>query len=298
MLRRFSARLAVLLPGHAGGSLAGQLYRGIVAGVVPLSGSARASIVGAFGQSISVVYMWAIPIAVALLVLAVALPAVPVRTRAAVGTLASVNETSSPTVQQSDLSTRARIREAALALFGSAGFGVPLRTIADAADVSAGLIVHHFGSKERLREAVDQAVLHTFLDRFATIPTGLPADGLARKMAAAFSDVLGTSPQIRQYLRRSLDDGTAASMTIFDELIAATRRGLDRLDQAGGLRPDSDPQWRPFQVLSVILGPLLLEPLIQRHISDPYGPENTRRRTEANLDFIARGLFTPGMEVA
>lgn len=198
----------------------------------------------------------------------------------------------SPTVQPSDLSTRARIREAALALFGSAGFGVPLRTIAGAAGVSAALVVHHFGSKERLREAVDQAVLQTFLDRFAAIPDDLPADGLAREMASAFADVLGASPQVRQYLRRSLDDGTPASMMIFDELIAATKRGLDRLDRAGGLRPGSDPQWRPFQVLSVILGPLLLEPVIQRHIGDPFGPANVRRRTAANLDFIASGLFT------
>jgi len=197
----------------------------------------------------------------------------------------------SPTVQPWDLSTRARIREAALGLFGSAGFGVPLRTIAGAAGVSAGLVVHHFGGKEGLREAVDQAVLQTFLDRFAAIPDDLPADGLAREMAAAFADVLGASPQIRQYLRRSLDDGTPASLTIFDELVAATGRGLDRLDRAGGLRAGSDPQWRPFQVLSVILGPLLLEPVIERHIGDPYGPENVRRRTAANLDFIARGLF-------
>ncbi len=198
----------------------------------------------------------------------------------------------SPTVQQSDLSTRARIREAALALFGSSGFGVPLRAIADTAGVSAGLVVHHFGSKERLRDAVDQAVLRTFLDRFAAINNDLPADGLAQEMADAFADVLGTSPQIRQYLRRSLDDGTPASMTIFDSLVAAIGRGLDRLDRAGGLRPGSDPQWRPFQVLSVILGPLLLEPVIQRHIGGPYTPENVRRRTAANLDFIARGLFT------
>jgi TetR/AcrR family transcriptional regulator, regulator of cefoperazone and chloramphenicol sensitivity len=196
-------------------------------------------------------------------------------------------------VQPSDLSTRARIREAALALFGSAGFGVSLRTIADAAGVSAGLVVHHFGSKEGLREAVDQAVLDTFLDRFAAIPGHLPADGLAGEMASAFADVLGASPQLRQYLRRSLEDGTPASMTIFDDLIAAIRRGLGRLDAAGGLRPGSDPQWRPFQVLSVILGPLLLEPVIQRHIGNPYAPGNVRRRTAANLDFIARGLFAP-----
>ncbi len=195
-------------------------------------------------------------------------------------------------MQQSDLGTRARIREAALALFGSAGFAVPLRTIADAAGVSAGLVVHHFGSKERLREAVDQSVLRTFTDRFAAIPGSLPADTLAAEMASAFADVLGASPQLRQYLRRALDDGTPASLAIFDDLVAATERGLNRLEQAGGLRPGSDPQWRPFQVLSVILGPLLLEPVIERHIGDPYSPQNVRRRTAANLDFIARGLFT------
>ncbi len=79
MLRRFSARIAAMLPGHAAGGLAAQLYRGIVAGIIPLSGSARAIVVSAFGQSVSVVYVWAIPFAVALLALALILPAVPVR---------------------------------------------------------------------------------------------------------------------------------------------------------------------------------------------------------------------------
>lgn len=81
MLRRFSERLAVMLPGHAAGSLASRLYQGIVAGVIPISGGERAIVIGAFGQSVSVVYLWAIPFSVALLVLALLLPAVPVRTR-------------------------------------------------------------------------------------------------------------------------------------------------------------------------------------------------------------------------
>ncbi len=314
MLRRFSARLAVMLPGHAAGGLASRLYQGIVAGILPLSGGARAIIVSAFGQSVSSSTCGPSPsrrpcccspsscrpcrCAPGSTTAAAMRRELEPASAASVPS-AAVSETParmpSPTVQQSDLGTRARIREAALTLFGSAGFGVPLRAIADAAGVSAGLVVHHFGSKERLREAVDQAVLRTFLDRFAAIPDDLPADGLALEMAGAFADVLGASPQIRQYLRRSLDDGTPASMTIFDSLVAATERGLDRLDRAGGLRPGSDPQWRPFQVLSVILGPLLLEPVIERHVSDPYAPENVRRRTAANLDFIARGLFTqPG----
>ena len=200
--------------------------------------------------------------------------------------------THSPTVQDSDLSARAKIREAALGLFAASGFGVSLRTVAEAAGVSAGLVVHHFGSKDGLRAAVDQSVLALFLDRFEVLPKDLPADRLSRQMADIFSEVLGTSPDIRRYLRRCLLDETPAGTTIFDEVVAATLRGLELLDRAGGIRADSDPEWRPFQVLSVILGPLLMEPVIQRHIGEPaYAPDVVRRRTAANLDFVARGLF-------
>jgi TetR/AcrR family transcriptional regulator, regulator of cefoperazone and chloramphenicol sensitivity len=205
----------------------------------------------------------------------------------------------SPTAQTSDLNARARIREAALALFGSEGFAVPLRTIADAAGVSAGLVIHHFRSKEGLREAVDESVMAAFRDRFASLPQNAPADELSRAMGAAFADVITTSPEIRQYLRRSVLDGTPASSTVLDELLASIRRGLDRLQQAGGLRDDSDPVWRPFQVLFVVLGPLLLEPVLQRHLGEPvYAPDVTRARTAANYDFVSRGLFrgTAGSE--
>ncbi|MGO8687330.1 MAG: TetR/AcrR family transcriptional regulator [Candidatus Dormibacteria bacterium] len=198
----------------------------------------------------------------------------------------------SPTLQDSDLSARAKIREAALGLFAASGFGVSLRTVAEAAGVSAGLVVHHFGSKDGLRAAVDESVLALFLDRFEVLPRDLPADQLSRQMADIFSNVLGTSPEIRSYLRRCLLDETPAGTTIFDQVVAATRRGLELLERAGGIRADSDPEWRPFQVLSVILGPLLMEPVIQRHIGEPaYAPEVVRRRTAANLDFVARGLF-------
>ena len=199
----------------------------------------------------------------------------------------------SPTVQDSDLSARAKIREAALRLFGSSGFGVSLRTIAMAAGVSPGLVIHHFGSKDGLRSAVDESVLSVFLERFDSLPKDLPADVLSRAMAKVFSDVLGPSPDIRQYLRRCLLDETPAGTTIFDEMVAATQRGLLLLERAGGIRADSDPEWRPFQVLAVVLGPLLLEPVMQRHIGEPaYAPDVVRRRTAANLDVLSRGLFS------
>ena len=69
----------------------------------------------------------------------------------------------SPTVQLSDLSARTKIREAALSLFGTEGFAVSVRAIADMAGCSPGLVIHHFGNKDGLREAVDQSVMDTLL---------------------------------------------------------------------------------------------------------------------------------------
>jgi AcrR family transcriptional regulator len=55
-----------------------------------------------------------------------------------------------------DLTARARIRDAAIALFADRGIGpATIRDIAQAAGVSSGLVRHHFGSKEGLRRACD-----------------------------------------------------------------------------------------------------------------------------------------------
>src|SRR5699024_9797298 len=68
-----------------------------------------------------------------------------------------------------DLTSRARIRDAALAQFAEHGTkGATIRGIAAAAGVSPGLVQHHFGSKDALRESCDKYVIDTFdgLDRF------------------------------------------------------------------------------------------------------------------------------------
>jgi AcrR family transcriptional regulator len=198
----------------------------------------------------------------------------------------------SPTVQDSDLSTRTKIREAALSLFGTEGFAVSVRAIADAAGCSPGLVIHHFGNKDGLREAVDQSVMDTLLQRFEGIPSELPADELSQTMGDVFSDVIGASPVVRQYMRRSLLEATPASQTIFDQLLALTEASLGQLQRAGGLRETSDPQWRPYQLLFVILGTLLLEPAIQTHFDQSvYEPDLRRARTAANYDLLAHGMF-------
>ena len=198
----------------------------------------------------------------------------------------------SPTVQDSDLSTRTKIREAALGLFGTVGFTVSVRVIAEAAGCSPGLVIHHFGNKDGLREAVDQSVMGALLERFGAIPSELAADELSRTMGDAFSEVIGASPAVRQYMRRSLLEATPASQTIFDELLVLINKSLSQLQRAGGLSESSDPQWRPYQLLFVMLGTLLLEPAIQSHFDQSvFEPDLRRERTAANYDLLFHGMF-------
>src|SRR6202451_1714214 len=61
-------------------------------------------------------------------------------------------------VRSADMTTTARIRDAAIEQWGQHGFNVGLRAIAEAAGVSAALVIHHFGSKDGLRKACDDYV--------------------------------------------------------------------------------------------------------------------------------------------
>jgi AcrR family transcriptional regulator len=78
---------------------------------------------------------------------------------------------------QGDLTARARIRHQALRLFADHGpDAVTVRQIATAAGVSPALLLHHYGSKQGLRRAVDEHVTGVFDALFAEFSS---ADGVA-----------------------------------------------------------------------------------------------------------------------
>ncbi|WP_083751453.1 TetR/AcrR family transcriptional regulator [Saccharothrix sp. ALI-22-I] len=94
----------------------------------------------------------------------------------------------------SDLTARVRIRDAALAGFGAEGVaGTSVRAVAADAGVSAALVLHHFGSKEGLRQACDEYVLE-----------GIRSDGDAD--VAALGDMLRAATPVRRYLAARLGD--------------------------------------------------------------------------------------------
>lgn len=193
-----------------------------------------------------------------------------------------------------DLTARARIREAAFRRFAAHGVAsTSLRAIAEDAGTSAALVVHHFGSKEGLVRAVDDAAVATFRVALSAVSTDQPADALSAGFGAVFERVIGGDPVMRAYLRRALLQDEPASTALLDEMLEVTREGLDALDRAGGVRTDSDPRWRPYQALFIALGSMLLEPLLQRELDGhAFDPEVLRSRSDANLDFFAHGLLS------
>ena len=61
-----------------------------------------------------------------------------------------------------DRTARARIRDEAIRVFSEHGFeATTVRRVADAAGVSPGLVIHHFGSMAGLRAACDAHVVAT-----------------------------------------------------------------------------------------------------------------------------------------
>ena len=100
-----------------------------------------------------------------------------------------------------------RLRDAALVLFGEHGYeGTSVRAIAERAGVTAGLVLHHYGSKQGLREAVDQYVLESVRNAWtelADISEG--TDHLALRQRG-FQVLFQQHPYMGRYLRRALLD--------------------------------------------------------------------------------------------
>jgi TetR/AcrR family transcriptional regulator, regulator of cefoperazone and chloramphenicol sensitivity len=102
--------------------------------------------------------------------------------------------------------------------------------IAAAAGVSPGLVIHHFGSKDGLREAVDAHVLAVFGAMLAELTTS----ELYRPGAAgAVMKHLPPGSRVPVYRRRLLLGGGESGRELFRRLYQGSRAALDVMAQPG-----------------------------------------------------------------
>ena len=189
-----------------------------------------------------------------------------------------------------DITTRARIRDAALALFGAHGFsGTSVRTIADHAGVSAALVIHHFRSKEALRAECDAYIVNEVIGRKETLATD---SDLSSTMRDWHADVDAHRASL-DYLARMITDGTEAGARLFDDLVERTASMIDAEVAAGRMRPSSDPRMTAVIVATHGLIPLLLESQLGRALGEPgLTPALIARMTLPTLELYTHGLYS------
>src|SRR3984957_15554059 len=111
-----------------------------------------------------------------------------------------------------DRTAVARIRDAAIEQWGEQGFTVGLRSIAEAAGVSAALVIHHFGSKEGLRKACDDYIAEEIRSgKTEAMQSTDPASWFAQ-----MAEIESYAP-LMAYLVRSMQTGGELAKTLWQK---------------------------------------------------------------------------------
>jgi len=194
-----------------------------------------------------------------------------------------------------DLTTRARIRDAAIGLFGRDGFSrATVRAVASIAGVSPGLVIHHFGSKAGLREACDQHVL-------ALTATQGREKADPGSTGRLIQDYLNNPDQYTEeiaYIRRSLGDESDAGDAFFDAVVNQCQDIIHTGIEAGTIRKFDD-----IRSIAVIIASNSLSILVLgRHLSrtlgtsapepNGIGPDLLRQLTLPLLEIYTHGFYS------
>lgn len=189
-----------------------------------------------------------------------------------------------------DLTARSRIRDAAIETIARQGFaGTTVRAVATAAGVSPALVLHHFGSKDGLRQACDDAVWEQFHELITSTTRDVGVGELLRQ----FSIRTERSPSAA-YVTRSLLDGGEFAHRIFDGMVADVEQYMRTAVDTGVVRPARDEHIRSQMLTSYSLGSMLLGRYILGEGIDPFeiSDQLAELFTAEGLDLFTDGLFT------
>ncbi len=185
-------------------------------------------------------------------------------------------------MRSADLTAAARIRDAAIEQFGENGFDTGLRAIAEAAGVSAALVIHHFGSKENLRKACDDYIAEEVRSgKSEAMRSTDPATWFAQ-----MAEIESYAP-LMAYLVRSMQAGGELAKALWQKMIDDAEAYLDDGVRTGLLKPSRDPRARAKYLSMTGGGAFLL--YLQLHEN----PTDLR----AVLRDYARDMTLPALEI-
>jgi AcrR family transcriptional regulator len=169
---------------------------------------------------------------------------------------------------------------------------VGLRAIAADAGVTAGLVVHHFGSKDGLRRACDEHVLATVRAE----KTKALTDGTGSMLLAQMAMVERYAPMV-QYLLRSMQAGGELAAKLIEQMTADAEEYLAAGEAAGVVRPSRDRAARTRYLTYQNTGSMLLWFTLHGANAEPEEFPHLFRRYVDELALPALELFTEGLLV-
>jgi AcrR family transcriptional regulator len=192
-------------------------------------------------------------------------------------------------MRSADLTAAARIRDAAIEQFGEHGFDVGLRAIADAAGVSAALVIHHFGSKDGLRKACDDYIAEEIRSgKSEAMQTTDPATWFAQ-----LAEIESYAP-LMAYLVRSMQNGGDLAKALWQKMTDDAEAYLDDGVRTGLLKPSRDPHARAKYLSMTGGGGFLL--YLQMH-EDPTDLRGVLRDYARDMTLPALEIYTEGLMV-
>ena len=175
-----------------------------------------------------------------------------------------------------DLTAKARIRNAALDLYASQGEDrTSMRAIAAAAGVTVGLLVHHYGTKDNIRDAVEELIVDYFRQAIARAPAGGTPANIAAARDAAVAAMLAANPEVVNYLRRALLDPAGRRGHLLERLTELSSTEVSQLRRTGRASVKHAESAQVIGVMIRQLGHLFLQPMLDamwRQLADPDAP--------------------------
>jgi AcrR family transcriptional regulator len=186
-------------------------------------------------------------------------------------------------VSSEDLTARARIREAAIDLFAERGIATAtIRDIAERAGVSSGLLRHHFGSKEGLRDACDEYAMAKMTEiRDRIMGPNAPID------PALLGAMAPSALRLQVYLVKSMMDGS--STALFDAAMESGRTWAAHAD----IETDDLEAWLATMI-ALKIGMFLMRDQVGRVLGEDMSTTaGFRRMVRASIEIFGRPIVTP-----
>ncbi|MEL4358457.1 MULTISPECIES: TetR/AcrR family transcriptional regulator [unclassified Luteococcus] len=186
-----------------------------------------------------------------------------------------------------DLLPQARIRLAALELFGAQGFEkTTIRQIATRAGVSPGLVIHHFGSKNQLHEHCDAWALETIQQEKVLLTIG---------PQPALKEYLAEHPELTpmmDYLVMCLREGGDTADQIYDRMTRITEELIVVAEDNGLVRLPEDREGAIAFLVASSLGFMMMGRQFATRLG---GKELSDPAIAARYGLVAAEMFTHGL---